>query len=485
MAGWSVLRVAGPVDAIGGHGDDTAVQWADECPTDDNTYPGRPTDVVLRWEDQPAPIPPPAEDVVGSLLEWEALSTRLTPSDNFFTVKHYNLPELDRASWRLAIDGLVTRPATLSLSDLRSRPRRRVEFALECSGNTGLPFFIGGIGNAVWGGAQLAPVLRRAGILDRASEVVFWGADAGTVTIRDNAGVTGPGMTGTVEPDEGGGLDLTITEHFARSMSVHDALAPGNLLCYEMNGDALPADHGGPVRLIAPGWYGVANVKWLTHVEITDRRFTGRFMARDYVTIREETDATGQTIWTFTNVGQDRLKSAPAKIVRRGNRYTTIGVAWGAPIAGVDVSIDGGAWSERRCTAQIARRTPGGSGRTTAVRSLLGATPSRRGPSARTTTSNQRRTAPTSPRGGPIGRTTATSLARSTSSSFSGPANRPVSSGQRHARDGRPRPSRRPRTEHEYDPLSAAGTTVTGFLPPLAPVPPGCRVSSVGRALDL
>ena len=96
-------------------------------------------------------------------------------------------------------------------------------------------------------------------------------------------------------------------------MSLDDAMSPDNLLCYEMNGSPLPADHGAPVRLIAPDWYGVANVKWLTRIEIIDTRFQGRFMARDYVSIRE-TPRNGETVWTFTSVTHERLKSAPAKV---------------------------------------------------------------------------------------------------------------------------------------------------------------------------
>ncbi len=143
---------------------------------------------VLDWSDQPIDVPPPAQSVVGNLLKWEALETRLTPADNFFTVKHYNLPDIDPSAWRLDIEGLVNRPTTLSLADLQQRTPREVEFTLECSGNTGLPFVIGAIGNAVWGGAQLAPLLKSARPRENASEVVFWGADAGTVTIRDNSG---------------------------------------------------------------------------------------------------------------------------------------------------------------------------------------------------------------------------------------------------------------------------------------------------------
>jgi len=246
--------------------------------------------------------------------------------------------------WRLGLTGLVANPLSLSLADLKALPRRSVTFALECSGNTnGAPFAIGLIGNARWAGASLREILKKARPLDPGIEVVFWGADKGQVTIRDNTGITGAGQTGTVVADGSGGLDLTITEQFARSMSLQDAMSPENLLCYEMNGAPLPADHGAPVRLIAPDWYGVANVKWLTRIEITDSRFQGRFMARDYVSIREEQRA-GETVWTFTSVTHERLKSAPAKVIRAGDRYTVLGAAWGAPIAKVEAQVDDGPW---------------------------------------------------------------------------------------------------------------------------------------------
>jgi len=322
MAGLTTTTIAGPAQAFPGHGDDA---------------------VVIPWLDQPAPIPPPAANIVGNLLQWESLDSRLIPNDEFFTVKHYNVPQLSPTNWRLAVSGLVAQPQTLSLADLKALPRHAVEFTLECSGNTGLPFFIGGVGNAIWGGTPLHRILRQARPLGSGTEVVFWGADRGSVTVRDNSGVTGPGRTGSVEPDAGGGLDLTITEQFARSMSLADAMSPDNLLCYQMNGAPLPPEHGFPVRLIAPGWYGVANVKWLTRIDLTDGRYQGRFMARDYVTIREET-RDGETVWTFTTVGHDRLKSAPARVTRHGGRYTITGAAWGAPVARVEVRVDNGPW---------------------------------------------------------------------------------------------------------------------------------------------
>jgi DMSO/TMAO reductase YedYZ molybdopterin-dependent catalytic subunit len=330
VAGLTVLRMAGPAHAFPGH-------------------PGE--EEVLPWLDQPPepPIPLPNQIV------WEELDSYYTPANHFFVVSHYNQPAIDPAAYRLTIGGLVAREQTLTLADLKARARREVDFTLECSGNNGFPFFIGGVGNARWAGTPLAPLLRRAGVLDEGIEVVFWGKDAGEVTIRDNGGILRGGDTGTVTPDSTGGLDLTITEQFARSMTLEDALNPENLLCYEMNGVPLPPEHGFPVRLIAPGWYGVANVKWLTRIEVHDQQYRGRFMARDYVTIREEKRG-AETVWTFFNVRHDRLKSAPAKVTRHDGRYRIFGAAWGAPIAAVEVRVDDGPWMEARLLRRPSRK---------------------------------------------------------------------------------------------------------------------------------
>jgi DMSO/TMAO reductase YedYZ molybdopterin-dependent catalytic subunit len=319
VAGLTALQVAGPAHA----------------------FPGHPGGEVIPWLDQPAPNPVP--QIAQRQLIWEELDSWLTPNDEFFIISHYDTPALDPAGYRLSVAGLVARPQSLTLAEVQARPRREVIFTMECSGNTGLPFLIGAVGNARWAGTPLAPLLERSGILEQGTEVVFWGADSGEVTIRDNSGVIGPGRSGKVVDDGTGGLDLTITERFARSMSVEDALNPDNLLCYEMNGAPLPREHGFPLRLIAPGWYGVANVKWLTRIEVVDQRFAGRFMARDYVTIREGTQD-GTTVWTFATVRHDRLKSAPAKVTRQHGHYAILGAAWGAPIAEVEVKIDDGPW---------------------------------------------------------------------------------------------------------------------------------------------
>ena len=129
---------------------------------------------VIDWLDQPPANPVP--DIIGNLLEWEALDSFLTPPEEFFYVKHYGLPDgLDEAAWRVGIGGLVARPQSLASGGPQSPPPHEVDFTLECSGNadTSVDFFIGGVGTARWGGARLAPLLEEAGVLDEATEVVF------------------------------------------------------------------------------------------------------------------------------------------------------------------------------------------------------------------------------------------------------------------------------------------------------------------------
>jgi len=277
-------------------------------------------ETIVPWLDQPPPFPGSPDDVATQLV-WEEVDALLTWNEKFFTVQHYGkAPSVSEPGWRLAVSGMVQKPLALTLAELRTRTRQEVVFTLECSGNHGFPFVTGNIGTAHWAGAPLAVLLREAGPLPGGTEVIFWGADHG------------PGQVG----------GQTVTEQFARSMSLADALDPNILLCYQMNGAPLHPAHGFPLRLIAPGWYGVANVKWLMRIEVLDRRYEGRFMGRDYVTQRI-VEQDGQKSTRFTSVGRALLKSAPARVVR-GAQYRVEGVAWGAPIGRVEVRIDGGAW---------------------------------------------------------------------------------------------------------------------------------------------
>ena len=282
-------------------------------------FPSRDGEVLIPFTDQP-----PESSSERVLLDWNTLDTFITPNNEFFNVSHYGKPDVDLATWKLEVSGLVNNPLMLTIEDIKARPQQGVTFTLECSGNHGFPTFTGAIGNAKWTGTPLAPILREAGIQENGIEVIFFGHDVGEEERRG----------------------VKMRQNFARSMSVEDALEETTLLCYEMNGEPLPHDNGAPLRLIAPGWYGIACVKWLKRIEVRDTRFMGKFMARDYVTMREEKRPDGESVWMETSVGRTQLKSLAAKVTRIGDTYRIYGAAWGAPIQTVEVSIDGGAWQK-------------------------------------------------------------------------------------------------------------------------------------------
>ena len=329
-------------------------------------FPTRPGEEVVKWVDQLPPNPVP--EVIKNQLVWEDLNSWITPNDKFFSIAHFNRPVIDASSWKLEIGGLVKKPMALTLADIKARPRQEVTFTIECSGNTGLPFFNGGIGNARWAGTPLAPILKEAAVLDSGIEVVFWGADEGEIKKAD---------------------DVKFKQNFARSMSLAEAMDPKNILCYEMNGTPLPPDNGFPLRLIAPGWYGIANAKWLKRIDVRDQRFENQFMGRDYVTLREE-DHNGETVWVETSVGRARLKSAPARVTRIGSDYRIVGAAWGAPIDRVEVKIDDGPWMAATIDQPTRRSLPGRCGLSTGPILPLESIPSPHARSIRAVTSSRR-----------------------------------------------------------------------------------------------
>jgi len=294
---------------------------------------------LIEWTDIPPTVPEPLQNVVKGISRWEDLDSWITPNDKWFSIAHYDRPRIDQKTWRLEISGLVVNPTTLTLDQLKARPRKEITSTIECSGSNGLPFAQSMIGNATWAGASLVETLQAAGIKDGGIEVVFYGIDKGEETVR-------PGTP----------LEYKYTANFARSMPIAEAMNPANLLCYEMNGSPLPPANGHPVRLIVPGWYGIANVKWLTRIEVLDKRYLGRFMGRDYVTIREE-QHDGQTIMAETTVGHMLLKSAPCRIVERNGYYQIDGMAWGPAVAAVEVKIDNRPWIKAALDASKSQYT--------------------------------------------------------------------------------------------------------------------------------
>jgi DMSO/TMAO reductase YedYZ molybdopterin-dependent catalytic subunit len=291
---------------------------------------GREGERTIPFLDQP---PEPALPI-SNLLDWQQLDSYNTSNDRFFAVGHFGVPEIDRRSWQLELGGRIDEPRSYTLEDLKTLPKKEVVFALECSGNSGFDWFQGGIGNARWGGVSLGDFLRSAGILDDAVEAVFYGADKGKTTFPYIGGLG----------DDMGAFEAEMP--FARSMTLKEALDPANILCYEMNGAPLPAEHGSPLRLIAPRWYGIANVKWLTRIEVSDAHFLGPFMSQRYVTVREHELSDGSTEWRRELVGKSRLKSMTAKVTVKDGAYRIYGAAWGEPVARVEVRIDEGPWME-------------------------------------------------------------------------------------------------------------------------------------------
>ncbi len=284
-----------------------------------------------------APETPPEAELIpfldvqapGRGLRWDELTSWITPNAKVFNVGHYGVPKPEPPdAWRLEISGLVKHPVTLSLADLKARKSKRIIATLECSGNGSSPGFVGAVGNVEWTGVPLAALLKDCGLRERAIEIVFFGADEKLEKIREK----------------------DYLQNFARSLSVGDAQREDVLLAYAMNGEPLSQEHGAPVRLIVPGWFGIAWVKWLKRIEVTDRRFMGKFMARDYVTIRGE-ERDGQTIWRETSVGPIDVKSICARAVRvKAGVVRFTGAAWsdGTAVERVELQIDNGPWKAAR-----------------------------------------------------------------------------------------------------------------------------------------
>ncbi len=257
-------------------------------------------------------------------LPWDRLET-MTPDDQFFFVKHYDYPDVDLPSWKLDIGGMVDRPQSLTLDAIRARAKKEYTVLLECSGN---PAAGGLIGNTKWTGTPLGALLKDCGIRPEGTDIVFFAADSGTEKL--------------------GTTDYHL--NFARDLPLADAMHDDVILAYEANGKPLAKNHGAPLRLVAPGWYGIAWVKYITRIEVYDRPYQNRFMGsgagRDYVTVRGEKHG-DDTIWRETLVGRMNLKSVPARVIRPATGSLRVeGAAWsdGTPLKSVEVKIDEGPW---------------------------------------------------------------------------------------------------------------------------------------------
>jgi DMSO/TMAO reductase YedYZ molybdopterin-dependent catalytic subunit len=262
----------------------------------------------------------------------EALRWPVTPVGLHYLLTHYDVPDVEPESWRLTIRG--ERELELSLDELRARPAAEHTVTMECAGNgrarfdprpVSQPWLNEAIGTARWRGAPLAPLLDEAGVPDGTAEVLFTGLDRGV---------------------EGG-----EEQAFQRALALEEALRGEVLLAYEMNGSPLPPQHGFPLRLVVPGWYGMTNVKWLERIELLATPFTG-YQNRQGYRLRMAEEDEGVPL----NRMQPRSLMVPPGIPEFMTRDRTVeagevmleGRAWSgfAPIESVEVSADDGStWS--------------------------------------------------------------------------------------------------------------------------------------------
>jgi DMSO/TMAO reductase YedYZ molybdopterin-dependent catalytic subunit len=267
----------------------------------------------------------------------EAMRYDLTPIGLHYLLIHYDIPATDADTWQVTISGRVARPLMLSLAELRRRPWRTVRVTMECAGNgrarlrprpVSQPWLVEAVGTADWTGTPLRQVLHEAGVDPAAVDVVFTGADHG--------------------------IERGVEHDYQRGLPLADALSDDVLLAYEMNGSPLPPQHGYPLRLVVPGWYGMAHVKWLRDITVLDKPFTGFQNAVAY-RVRHDKDEEGEAV---TRIAPRALLVPPGfpdfmsrqRVVRPGDVLVT-GRAWSgyAPVVRVEVSTDGGAtWSQAR-----------------------------------------------------------------------------------------------------------------------------------------
>jgi DMSO/TMAO reductase YedYZ molybdopterin-dependent catalytic subunit len=272
----------------------------------------------------------------------EALRWPITPVGLHYLLVHYDVPLVDPSAWRLELGGAVQRPLTLGLDELRARPRIEVAVTMECAGNgralleprpLSQPWLTEAVGTAVWAGAPLAALLEESGPTSGAVEVVFGALDRGV---------------------EGG-----EEQRYERSLSLDEALGAGAVVAYEMNGGPLPPQHGFPVRLVVPGWYGMTNVKWLTTVTVATEPYAGYQVATAY-RFRQTEDEEGRAV---TRMRPRSLMVPPgvpdfysrSRVVDAG-AVRVEGRAWSgrAPIARVELSTDGGTtWVDAQLTREL------------------------------------------------------------------------------------------------------------------------------------
>jgi len=267
------------------------------------------------------------------VLDIRKIDGPFTSKDQFYALQHMNRPEIDPATYKLKLSGLVNKPIELSLDDLKGMHATEVAAGYECSGNS--PRSVEGLCSCgMFKGVKLSDVLKHVGVNNKAREVVFFGADRGPqdVVFRQQT--------------------FKVDQQFGRSITLENAMKPQPLLAYSLNGDPLTLAQGKPLRLIMPGWYGVSNVKWLAEIHLQEDRYLGNYQARWYRSVVGEggngEDTDPGTQWVETEITRQHLKSVIARVRKKGGSYEVFGFVLndGTPLKSVEVKVDDGPWQK-------------------------------------------------------------------------------------------------------------------------------------------
>jgi DMSO/TMAO reductase YedYZ molybdopterin-dependent catalytic subunit len=269
----------------------------------------------VRWE-----TPPDRR-----IFDFRTLEGPITPKDKFATTQHYGHPDVDPATFKLKVGGLVDRPKALSLDDLKKLGATELVAGFECSGNRGP--LQGLAGNGKWSGVPLKTVLDSAGVKASAREFVFFGADHGEEEIEWRT------------------QKFKLDQQFGRSLTREKAMSSEPFLAWGLNGEPLTKHQGSPLRLLVPGWYGVANVKWLSEIHVQEDAYLGKYQARWYRTLRGEM-IDGELKWVEKAVTHMNPKSFVARVTKDASNHKVTGIVLndGAPLKLVEVKIDEGPW---------------------------------------------------------------------------------------------------------------------------------------------
>ena len=273
-----------------------------------------------------------SEGIVNLEMPFSSLRDFITPNESFYVRCHFPIPEIALRNWRLRIEGAVASPYELSYAELEAMPQQTVSATVECAGNgraflepavKGVQWGLGAVGNAEWTGVSLGKILERAEVKANALEVILQGADRGE--IKEPPKPPGP-------------------INYARSLPVAKA-QNDVLLALRMNGEPLTAGHGFPLRAIVPGWFGMASVKWLERIIVSEERFNGYYQSIDY-TFWKRRDG---NLPSLHSLGEMQVKAqiarpAPGEAVLPNETYRIRGAAWGgeATVTKVELSFDGG-----------------------------------------------------------------------------------------------------------------------------------------------